>query len=169
MMKHEFEARIGTEITAEQYELVEYVYMYSELDKDDVANIWKAEGPARIEAMAYRMKWAEAEEKATQLEVKVERLNDDIEEYKKALVDSRRELKEAKDEIHDLKQIEKGVYMNTECQNALMDAGRNLRELREANERMGAEAVELRETVAKLEAELREACVALFRAQREVA
>lgn len=124
MMKHEFEARIGTEITAEQYGLVEYVYMYSELDKDDVANIWKAEGPARIEAMAYKMKCAESEKWAAHLETKVEMLSDDIGEYKKAL-----------DAVAQREQ----------------------------------ENNDLREMVAKLEAELREACVALFRAQREVA
>jgi len=43
MMKQEFEERIGYEITDEEWEIVETVYMWyaEELTKDDIAHLWR--------------------------------------------------------------------------------------------------------------------------------
>lgn len=66
MMKHEFEQRIGSEVTPEEYKVVEHVYMWHPAipnvgGKDMLAQIWKLGGMDLIEDMDCRATGREAE------------------------------------------------------------------------------------------------------------
>lgn len=158
MMKHEFEQRIGAEVTEDQYRIVEEVYMNSELGKDGIAQMWRENGYYAIESLYYRKKADDAEHKSLTRAVE--------------LFDARERLREERD-------AQRRSYM--EIVEALADAKRELREaraemaaLRQAVEEAHEEEKRLRDVVAHVkedrdrEHELRETCEQALRCVKKV-
>ena len=78
MTKEEFEQRIGEEVTPDQYEKIEEVYMWHPTiaDKDDIATIYKVGGMRVILDMLPTAQKAETiNRKQAELRAELERLN----------------------------------------------------------------------------------------------
>ena len=50
MRQFEFEERVGTKVSPKEYEAIETVYLYSDLDKDEFCKMWVKMNKKRVQA-----------------------------------------------------------------------------------------------------------------------
>ena len=50
MRQFEFEERVGTRVSPKEYEAIEMVYLYSDLDKDEFCKMWVKMNKKRVQA-----------------------------------------------------------------------------------------------------------------------
>jgi len=83
-MKHEFEERVGQEVTSEQWETIHTVYQFHPVfdevqGKDQIAGLYKEFGMLIIEDMVYRAeKISAARERQQNLRKQIQNLDQEI-------------------------------------------------------------------------------------------
>lgn len=70
MLQHEFESRVGIEVSAKEYAAIEQVYMSSDVEKDEFCKLWAKMNRQRIARIKAEKK-AAAEFKALPIEEQV--------------------------------------------------------------------------------------------------
>ena len=70
MLQHEFESRVGIEVSAKEYAAIEQVYMSSDVEKDEFCKLWAKMNCQRIARIKAERK-AAAEFKALPIEEQV--------------------------------------------------------------------------------------------------
>lgn len=100
MQKHEFEERIESTVSDEDYKLIEFVYQFHPVirnvsGKDEVAELYKSFGMALFRDMEPRAKKAkEVEEKMTSYRLEIETLTELLATRKAEMKDLEAELQE---------------------------------------------------------------------------
>lgn len=100
MQKHEFEERIESTVSDEDYKLIEFVYQFHPVirnvsGKDEVAELYKSFGMALFRDMEPRAKKAkEVEEKMTSCRLEIETLTELLATRKAEMKDLEAELQE---------------------------------------------------------------------------
>ena len=100
MQKHEFEERIESTVSDEDYKLIEFVYQFHPVirnvsGKDEVAELYKSFGMALFRDMEPRAKKAkEVEEKMTSCSLEIETLTELLATRKAEMKDLEAELQE---------------------------------------------------------------------------
>ena len=100
MQKHEFEERIESTVSDEDYKLIEFVYQFHPVirnvsGKDEVAELYKSFGMALFRDMEPRAKKAkEVEEKMTSFRLEIETLTELLATRKAEMKDLEAELQE---------------------------------------------------------------------------
>lgn len=100
MQKHEFEERIESTVSDEDYKLIEFVYQFHPVirnvsGKDEVAELYKSFGMALFRDMEPRAKKAkEVEEKMTSCGLEIETLTELLATRKAEMKDLEAELQE---------------------------------------------------------------------------
>lgn len=56
MRQFEFEERVGTRVSPKEYEAIEMVYLYSDLDKDEFCKMWVKMNSKRVQASKEKAK-----------------------------------------------------------------------------------------------------------------
>jgi len=81
-MKNEFERLIGEEITDEEYEVVETVYMYysEKLTKHDIAKLWRMDKKIIEDMYPRAAKIKTLYEQITSLKAKIKELEEEMKE-----------------------------------------------------------------------------------------
>lgn len=100
MQKHEFEERIESTVSDEDYKLIEFVYQFHPVirnvsGKDEVAELYKSFGMALFRDMEPRAKKTkEVEEKMTSCRLEIEKLTELLATRKAEMKDLEAELQE---------------------------------------------------------------------------
>lgn len=127
MQKHEFEERIESTVSDEDYKLIEFVYQFHPVirnvsGKDEVAELYKSFGMALFRDMEPRAKKAkEVEEKMTSCRLEIETLTE-------LLATRKAEMKDLEAELQELRIISSGrLEIDTENLNILVDESIDVR------------------------------------------